>query len=251
MLWDASAIRGYAIAGTDGHLGSVRDLLFDDANWKMRWLVVDTGHWLPGREVLLPISDLGHLDPAKREFSVKLTRLQIRQSPEIETDLPVSRQAESDLYNYYGWDPYWTNGYFGSGAIATPIVPPILHSGSAMRDPGTVDTSRRTGDPHLRSAVLLTGYHVHATDGEIGHIEDFLLDDRDWTFRYLKVDTKNWWPGRHVLISPSSIRNIDWTQKTVALGVSRQNVQGSPPFDPGVTVDGVSEDALLTYYRIK
>ena len=251
MLWDASVIRGYAIAGSDGHLGTVSDLLFDDAGWKMRWLVVDTGRWLPGREVLLPTSALGHPDPVRREFSVKLTRLQIRQSPDVEKDFPISRQAESDLYDYYGWDPYWTNGYFGDGAIAAPFVPPLFHNGSVLRDPGTVEPSKKVGDPHLRSVDVLVGYHVHATDGEIGHIEDFLLDDAVWRFRYIKIDTKNWWPGRRVLISPRSIRNMDWTQRLVELDVSRQKVRESPPYDPCVTVDGAYEEAFLTYYGIR
>jgi uncharacterized protein YrrD len=251
MLWDASAVKAYAIAGSDGQLGTVNDLLFEDSDWKIRWLVVDTGYWLHGRKVLIPVSALGHPDPAKREFAVKLTRLQIRQSPDAEKDLPVSRQAERRLYDYYGWDPYWTTSYFGGGSIAAPFVPPLFHSGSVPRDPGTVDTSQRDGDPHLRSVEVVTGYHVHATDGDIGHVEDFLLDDAKWNFRYIKVDTKNWWPGARVLISPHSIRSIDVAQKRVELNVSRKKVRESPPYDASNTVDGAYDETFLTYYGIK
>src|SRR5271170_5634505 len=111
MLWHASAINGYAIAASDGQIGTVSDFLFDDTNWSVRWLVVDTGHWLSGRKVLLPPSVLGQLDAKKEEFSVKLTKQQIKDSPEIDTDRPVSRQMETSVYDYYGWSPYWGAGF--------------------------------------------------------------------------------------------------------------------------------------------
>ena len=107
MLWDASAINGYAIEASDGLLGTVSDLLFEDVGWAIRWLVVDTGNWLPGRRVLLPLSVLGQPDRALRHFPVKLTMQQVKDSPDVDTDQPVSRQIEAHVYNYYGWDPYW------------------------------------------------------------------------------------------------------------------------------------------------
>jgi hypothetical protein len=105
MLWNASAIKDYAIAASDGRLGTVSDFLFDDASWLVRWLVVDTGNWLSGRKVLLPPSVLGHLDPNGREFAVGLTMQQVKDSPDIDTDRPVSRQMETNIYDYYGWSP--------------------------------------------------------------------------------------------------------------------------------------------------
>ena len=251
MLLKSSIIKGEAIVGSDGHLGTVADLLFDDASWKLRWLVVDTGRWLPGREVLLPISALGRPDPVKREFQVRLTRHQIRQSPDVETDLPVSRRAENDLYNYYGWDPYWKNGHFGGGAIATPLVPPLFHSGSVLHDPGTENVAGGKGDPHLRSVAAITGYRVQATDGEIGRVEDFLLNDTDWLFHYITIDTHDWWRGNRVLISPRSIRDIDWTHRMIELSVKRQKVQEGPLYNPSIALNRVYEEALLSYYGLK
>jgi hypothetical protein len=103
MLWNASVIKGYAIAASDGRLGTVSDFLFDDASWGIRWLVVDTGNWLSGRKVLLPA--LGQLDPERNALSVELTMQQVKDSPDIDTDLPVSRQMETNIYDYYGWSP--------------------------------------------------------------------------------------------------------------------------------------------------
>ena len=123
MLWDASAIDGYAIKASDGRLGTVSDLLFEDVGWVVRWLVVDTGNWLSGRKVLLPLSALGRPDRALRHFPVKLTMEHVKDSPDVDTDQPVSRQIEAHVYDYFGRDPYWGGSFFPmmSNAIATPI----------------------------------------------------------------------------------------------------------------------------------
>ena len=231
MLWDASAINGYAIEASDGRLGTVSDLLFEDVGWVVRWLVVDTGNWLPGRKVLLPLSALGHPDRALRQFPVKLTMQQVKDSPDVDTDQPVSRQIEAHVYNYYGWNPYWGGSLLPmSNAMATPFVAPPYELGGRPRDDlARADAQPNEGDPHLRSIAAVTGYHIHATDGEIGHVEDFLVDDAGWSIRYIKVDTRNWWPGERVLISPRSVREIDWADKLMHLDVSRQTVKDSPP----------------------
>ena len=244
MLRNASAIKGYPIAASDGRLGTVSDFLFDDASWLVRWLVVDTGKWLSGRKVLLPPSVLGHLDPNGNEFSVRLTMQQVRDSPDIDTERPVSRQIESDIYDYYGWSPYWGTGTgyvgfsfggghdFGGGAMA-----PLPYPRSRRRTEDIVAAQRSDDDPHLRSIEAVTGYHIHASDGEIGHVEDFLVEDTDWSIHNLVIDTKNWWPGKKVLISPRSIREIDWMNMLVKLNVDRERVKDSPAYDASTAVD--------------
>ncbi len=252
MLWTASAIKGYAIAATDGLLGTVSDFLFDDASWTVRWLVVDTGKWLSGRKVLLPPSVLGHLDTNGRQFSVALTMQQVKDSPDIDTDRPVSRQTEINVYDYYGRSPYWGAGLYwgGYGYVGGPMA--ASHDPeSGRREQEFADARRRDDDPHLRSIEAVTGYHIHASDGEIGHLEDCLVDDADWRIHYLVVDTKNWWPGKKVLISPGSARDIDWTDRLVNLNVDRQRVKDSPEYGASTTVDQAYEEKFLTYYGIK
>ncbi len=251
MLWNASAINGYAIAARDGPLGTVNDCLFDDASWLICWLVVDTGTWLSGRKVLLPPSVLGHLDAKERECTVKLTMQQVKDSPEIDIDRTVSRQMETNVYGYYGWNPYWGSGlYTGGGAMpgvmaAAPSLEPV------RREVDSADLQRNDGNPHLRSIKAVTGYHIDASDGEIGHVEDFLVDDTDWGIHYLVVDTKNWWPAEKVLISPRSAREIDWSNKLVHLDVDRQRVKNSPTYDASTTVDQAYDETFLTYYGIR
>ena len=251
MLWNASVIDGYAIEASDGRLGTVSDFLFEDASWMIRWLVVDTGNWLSGRKVLLPPSVLGQPDAGACQFPVKLTMQQVKDSPDVDTDRPVSRQLEIHVYDYYAWDPYWGTGYMSHGAMAAPFAAPPLLSGSMPRDLGRVDAQRNQSDPHLRSIKAVTGYHIHATDGKIGHVEDFLVDAAGWSIRYITVDPKNWWPGKKVLISPRSVREIDWADRLIYLSVNRQKVKDGPPYDPSTTVDGAYDETFLTYYGIR
>jgi hypothetical protein len=245
MLWNASAINGYAIEASDGRLGTVSDLLFEDVGWAIRWLVVDTGNWLSGRKVLLPLSALGQPERALRRFPVKLTMQQVKDSPDIDTDQPVSRQLETHVYDYYGWSPYW-GSYMAGGAMAMPFVAPPLLPGSRPRE-----AQPDEGDPHLRSIAAVTGYHIDAADGEIGHVEDFLVDDAGWSIRYITVDTRNWWPGKKVLVPPRAVREIDWADRLIHLNVDRRKVKDGPPYDPAATVDEADDEASLTYYGIR
>jgi sporulation protein YlmC with PRC-barrel domain len=250
MLLAASAIKGYAITATDGRLGTVSDLLFDDTSWKIRWLVIDTGTWLTGRKVLMHPSAISKADNDSSEIQVALTKAQIEASPEISANEPVSGQMESQLYEYYGWDPYWGSSYFISGAMASPLsASPYfgapLASGGFRADPA----NRDMGDPHLRSVVEITGYHLHATDGPIGHVENVYIDDGGWDIRYLIVDTRNWWSGAHVLLSPFAVKEIDWPASEIRLNVTREQVKTSPPWDPQKMIDQMYEKGLHRHYN--
>jgi hypothetical protein len=195
---------------------------------------------------------LGLLDAKGQEVSVKLTKQQVKESPEIDTDRPVSRQMETNVYDYYGWSPYWGSGFYMGGYGYMPssgAASPYL--GARRRDEEIAEAQASRDDAHLRSVETVTGYHIHASDGEIGHVEDFLVDDADWSIHYLIVDTRNWWPGKNVLISPRSAREIDWTDKLVNLDVDRQRVKDGPAYDPSITVDRAYDEKLLTYYGIK
>jgi uncharacterized protein YrrD len=248
MLWNASAINGYVIAARDGSLGSVNDLLFDDTGWAVRWLVVDTGNWLPGRKVLLPASALAAPDRELRQFPVELTQQQVKDSPDVDTDLPVSRQSEAHLYDHYEFEPYWDGSFSPTSLVmAVPLGAPMNLPYSEPRDP--VDSHPPyKGDPHLRSVNAVTGYGIHASDGEIGTVEDILVDDAGWKIRYFTVDTGNWWPGERVLVSPGTVRKIDWVAKQIYLNTDRETVRKSLPYDPAITVDGAYDQKLAEYY---
>lgn len=245
MLWHASAINGYRIEATDGSLGTVRDLLFDDQSWTIRWLVVDTGDWLPGREVLLPTSALGIPSIALRTLPVRLTRQQVEDAPGAEADLPVSRQMEGHLANHYG-----ANGYQPRGnAYLSPLIGFPSPTEPAERFEGD-EIVANTGDSHLRSTANVTGYHIRATDGDIGHVEDFIFDDASWRIIYLGVDTNNWWPDSRVLILPQMVREVDWSNSLLHIHATQQKVRDAPAASKAVTVDDTYAQAISAYYGL-
>ena len=240
-----SALKGYAILASDGRIGSVSDVLFDDESWRLRWLVVDTGTWLSDRQILVHPSAVGQVDHDRQELPVRMSKAQIERSPSIARDRPVSLQMQGQLYDYYGWDPVWGgSGYFagglgmmGSSGYSGMGAPP-MPNGHAPED----------GDPHLRSTKAVTGSYLQATDGEIGHVENMLIDDASWDILYLVVDTKNWWFGKHVLISPYAVKGISWSDHTMQLDVTRDLVKANPAWDPLAMMDQVYEKRLHNHY---
>ena len=252
MIKHTSQLRGYAVHVNDGTIGSVTDFLFDDATWFVRWLVIDTGNWLPGQNILLPPSALVHVSTIERYFRFDLTRQQVKDSPDADTERPVSRQQETNIYDYYSWGPYWGDGSFmdvmGYGGFLGGSLAPPPTADSMRREKLINDAQRKKCDPTLRSVKEVTGYHIHAGDGEIGHVEDFLVEDKTWGIHYLVVDTKNWWPGKKVLISPMLVRNIDWSERRVSLLADRQKIKDSPPYHSSTAVDLPFEKRVHNHY---
>jgi hypothetical protein len=245
MLEVISALKGYAIEATDGGMGTVSDFLFDDRNWRVRWLVVDTGTWLTERKVLVHPSAIKRADDERQTFAVNLTKAQVEGGPGILQDQPVSRQMERQLHDYYGSDPLWSD----AGAMAAPFSTSPYFGFDSTREEAPGDAPvRDDGDPHLRGIAEVTGYRIHAADGEIGHVEDFLLDSATWSICYLAVDTRNWWPGKHVLMSPHAVENIDWSERHIRLNVTRDQVMASPPWDPLALMNQAGMKRLDAHY---
>ena len=247
MLIVAASLQGFDIQGTDGSIGTVSDFLFDDKTWALRWLVVDTGTWLIERKVLIhPSAIKAPTYEGGRRLAVSLTKAQIEDSPDIHNDAPVSREIELNLYDYYGWSPLWGGGgYLGSNSIASPLSSPPLF-GHPTAAAGTEAPVER--DSHLRSVTDAAGYHVHATDGMIGHVENFLIDDAQWMIRYLIIDTRHLWPGRHVLISPVAVLETSWSHNEFRLNLSKETIRTSPEWDPADLINAEFADRLHNHY---
>ena len=242
MLWRSSELIGTGIQATDGPIGGITDLLFEDDAWKLRWVVVDTGIWLPGREVLLPPDLLGRPEPRLGGFPVALTRRQVEESPGAGSDAPVSRQVETGIYGHYGWTPYWE---FGASAAGLPE--PTLPLAARL---APLEAPTPAGDPHLRSAKEVSGYHLHASDGDIGHVEELLVEDESWAVRYVVVATRNFWPGRKVLLAPRWFRRIDWGERAVTVALTREQVKASPAYDPAAAPGRLYEERLHAHYGV-
>jgi sporulation protein YlmC with PRC-barrel domain len=250
MLQAISAFKSYAIEASDGKIGSVSDFLFDGEKWQVRWLVVDTGTWLTERKVLLQPSAIVQIDYEGQKLKTTLTKAQVAGSPDILEHQPVSRQMERELYNYYGWDPLWGGDYLGgsAGAMAAPLAAEPYFGIASAREAADIDPVPPGEDAHLQSIEEVSGYHIEAADGDIGHVENFLVDSAAWAIRYLIVDTSNWWMGQHVLMSPHAVKEIDWSDRHVLLNVTRDQVKASPPWDPLKLMDQTGMKQLHEHY---
>jgi uncharacterized protein YrrD len=233
---------GYTIRASDGDIGKVDEFYFDDQSWTIRYVVVDTGKWLSGRKVLISPAAFDGPDWESRTFPVNLTKEQVQNSPSIDTDKPVSRQHESELHGYYGWPIYWGNGPVFGAFQASPVM--IMEPASEEQAP----PEEPDADAHLRSTAQTAGYHIEATDGEIGHVEDFVVDDETWAIRYMLVDTRNWLPGKHVLVSPRWCKRVSWEESKVFVDLTRDAIKSSPEFDPRKPVTLDYEGELHDYY---
>lgn len=221
MLVKAKTLTGYSLHCLDGEIGTVVDFDFDDQHWAVRYLVANTGNWLTRKQVLISPYALIAVDAAAGNISVDLTKRQIEESPRLDTDKPVSHQFEQEYYTYYGWPMYWSGRYMW-GYSPFLVRDPTQWRPSAPGD--------EAWDPHLRSMNDMKGHVIKATDGEIGHVDGFLLDNEAWAIRYLIIDTQNWWPGKHVLVAPRWIDKISWSESTVFVNLSRDSIKQSPEY---------------------
>jgi uncharacterized protein YrrD len=244
MFRTLTSLESMSIRAADGNIGSVQDTYFDDQAWTLRYLVVDTAKWLPGRKVLVSPISVQAIDWRWRTVALDLTREQIKGSPKIESHLPVSRQHETAYLDYFGYPHYWT------GPLRWGPVPLPPSAGSAVRTgPNDWWEQRRRalpqpGDPHLRSAKALAGYHIEAADGSIGRAQDFLFDEQNWSLRFLAVDTHSWWPGRHVLVAIDWIESVNWGERKVHVSMTREAIERAPAWHPELALVADDEDYL-------
>jgi len=205
MLLLARQMHGASVEASDGKIGKLCDLLFDEQDWSIRYLVMDGGTWLNRRRVTLPPDLVRRRDWADHRLSVAgLTRRQVMESPNVETHVPLGQPTKEEEATIVNWEIYW------------------IHT---MDHPWQV-----SDDPHVRSTQETTEYYIQGSDGPLGHVADFLIDDEAWTIRYLALDTRNWWPGKRVLVAPSRIETIDGHNRTLHLGLSRDSIEHSPEY---------------------
>ena len=236
---------GYRLAARDGEVGHLKDFYFDDQSWTVRYLIADTGNWLARRKVLIsPFAVIGFQSEPHKSIAVKMTKKQIEDSPPIEAHKPVSRQYEEKFSQYYGWPYYWPGpllwGPIPHPGLYIPEAPPA----QPPREP--VSSSE---DSHLRSVCEVIGHEIQALNDHFGHVENFILDDLFWTIRYMVVDTRNWWPGKKVLLSPEWISWVSWPEARVYIDLDRDTVKRAPEYKPDREITRDYEQKLFDYYN--
>ncbi len=233
-----SDLTGYSLNASDGEIGKLEQIYFDDNCWMVRYFVVHTGGWLLGQNVLIVPSVIKGIDDENKYLEVDLTTAQIKDCPPVNTKMPVSRHYEQEYYRYYGWEPYWSGDpMFGPA----PVMPP----------PTMEEAPMEPDRPHLRSSDEVKNYSIHVLDGDIGHVEDFILEEPGWAIRYLMVDTRNWLPDKHVLIAPAWIQQVDWAKQEVAVILKREAIETAPAYDPGKIISRDYQVAMYKHYGMK
>jgi hypothetical protein len=251
MLRNAKDLYGFTIRATDGEIGTVDRFYFDDDTWAIRYLTVNTGGWLGGRLVLIsPISIVGRPDWQAKRLDVRLTKKQVENSPDVDTHKPVSRQHEIAYLGYYGYPFYWGGSRLWGPTpypadLAAGVAPPIE---AVTREVMTGRNGKNPADSNLRSAQEVTGYYIEASDGDIGHLDGFVIDDENWAIRYIEVATRNWWPGKKVLVSPAWIKRVSWADSKVYVELSREVIANGPEYIESAPITRDYENRLHTHY---
>lgn len=249
MLRDMKKLESFTIQAQDGDIGSVHSFYFDDQSGFVRYLVVETGNWLTQRQVLISPEALGKPDWTNEKLPVNLTKKQIEESPPVEREAPVSRQMETHLRDYYSWTHYWQTAVAPNPWQTMPPAVPTVTGQMRERQveqAGVVQPAE--SELHLRSSREVIGYHIQALDGEIGHVETFLVDDASWRIHYLVVDTRNWLPGKKVLIAPEWIEKFVWKESKVFVDLTTEQIQESPEYDDSFPVERAYEAELYDHY---
>jgi hypothetical protein len=258
MLRSMNDLENYTIRATDGTVGHVTDFYFDDEKWVIRYLVVDTGSWLSSRKVLISPVAIGEPNWTEKVLPVSITKEQVKNSPDINTEKPVSRQHEIRYLGYYGYPFYWGGaGLWGAGTYPDMSmggyggVVSTSHAEQAALEKIRAEAEvvrHRDDDPHLRSCKAVMDYHIQAADGDIGHVKGLLVDEETWAIRYLIVDTSNWWLGHLVLIAPPWIQEVSWSDNTVSVNLTRQAVKDAPAYDSAAQLNREQEVDIFKHY---
>jgi hypothetical protein len=234
MLRDINHMKGFRIHAIDGDIGHVKEFYFDDHKWIIRYLVTDTGRFLPGKIVLLSPEAISSQDWKEKKFLVNLTKEQIKNSPGIDEHMPVTRQHEHELHRYYGWEKYWNDN-------SELIVGENIQS----------DGSLHAGDSHLLSTDFLSGFFIHAVDGEFGRLDDFIVDEDSWSIRFLVIGSQHWVTGKKALVCPDWIKKINFSERTVFINLIKEKLQTAPEYDPSVQISRDYEEKLFDHYGCK
>jgi hypothetical protein len=239
-------IGSYKLLAIDGEIGKVTDFFFDDMFWHIKYIVADTGDWLNERLVLLSPRALVRPDWTSERLPVDLTKEKIENSPPIDKHKPVSKQNESDIISYYAWPAVFAHGVDSSQFVEVQLIDE--RQKKIEKDEQNIDIEEMTAATRLRSTQEIIGYGIQASDGVIGHVEDFIFEDLSWIIRYIVIDTGNWLSGKKVLVSPEWIKRISWANREVYVDMKKEWIKNSPEFDPSRPINRTYEVQLYDFY---
>ena len=233
MFHNASSVEGWEVHALDGTVGRVREVYFDDREWIVRYLAVDTGSWLDREEVLISTAAIAELRWEEKRLGVRLTREQVRQSPRA-GDADISRAHEEELARYYGWPAYWMGASDLGGmslmslvGVPLEVAPPPAETVEAKHA-----VTKSPADPHLRSGRSFRRYRIEAKDGHAGSVEDLVFEEANWKIHYVAMKTSGVLFQGMVVLPTEWISGVDWTERNVSVDLTREAITSSPAYEP-------------------
>ncbi len=252
MLRKLSVLKGYQVNGKDNDFGKVKDLYFDQKEWILRYIVVDTGNWLIDEKTLISTDSFANIDHVHEKIEVELTTEELERGPSLKKNKPVSKVMEERLTKHFNWPLYWTG--YGTNQV---VAPAAMQPGYVIRknpldfdyQPTEQNTNEEIIKTNLRSFNEVTGYHIQANDGEIGHLENLFAEEESWIIRYLLIDTRNWLPGKDVVIAPEWIKNISWNKEKIIINKDQATIKNAPEYNPDIPIDRKYENEIYEHYN--
>jgi sporulation protein YlmC with PRC-barrel domain len=249
MLRSIKDLQGFNIQATDGEIGELSEIYFDDHEWIVRYLVIDIGAWLPEQKVLISSGVTIFRNGPPDILRVNLSKDQVEKNIDLAKEKPISYyQAEDMLDEETHQPPLYRlgGGLLGEDGIGL-YSEAILENIRTSAQPASTKSDK--SDPHLRSSQEVFGYYIQARDGDIGHVEDFIIEDKNWTIQYMVVDTQNWIPGKKVLVAPTWIEQVDWDEAKVLVDLKEETIRNSPEYDPSSQLNRQYETDLHDHYE--
>jgi len=247
MLIKAKTLKNYNLNSLDGEIGKVKDLYFEDQYWTIRYLIANTGNWLTGRQVLLSPKSIVSTNKEEEYIAINLTKIQIENSPDLDSDKPISMQYQEKLSEYMALPIYGTGIGMDMGGVGTilPYIPVENNKEKLIK--ATKEQSE--WDPHLRSTHNVNGYNIQGKDDTIGHLDEFIIDDETWEIRYLIIDTQNWLPGKKILLAPQWIESVSWDESKLFVNFLCEDIKQSPEYTDETILNRDFETSLYQHYN--
>ncbi|EDM37833.1 hypothetical protein PBAL39_15449 [Pedobacter sp. BAL39] len=223
MQIHAQRLLEFSLDAKDGEIGKIKDIYFDDHTWELRYFIVETGSWLFQRKVLIsPDAVDSEAKISSNVLPVNLTKDQVEHSPNIDTDMPVSRQMESSLFDYYSWPLF---GRAGMGYPTTGMLKgATAFANKVEREPDF--------DPHLRSFKHIAQYEVWNAQGRVGLAKDFIINTSDWKISFLLLDDASTSDRERVVVAAECIISVDWDTYKVKISLKNDEIQSALRINP-------------------
>ena len=246
MKLSLKEILGYNIETYDQVTGEIKDFLFDDEYWIIRYVDAGLGINLPDRRVLVPQTFLKETDWDTQNFKVTLSREGLATCPALDKFQPISRLYEEELNKHYRIANYWARNYNSPNNEVDKMTHFNLPDQKFNAAPKLIKENQM--DTNLRSFNEILGYDILTPDGNLGCVEDLLIDSDNWEIISIILDTSKNQPwSKKVIIASTWIEEISYMDRQIKISLAIKEVENAPEYDPLAPVNEVLEKRFYNY----